>query len=126
MIFVFFVLYLFALFVFRAIASSAPIWQFTGMTPCNDFYKVTSSVYRKTSDECALSISASWKAIDNVTSTSETIFKIDLKAVLNNIPFEIVLQFIWTFFFFYYGIGNCGGIAVALQPPVYLNYVDVN
>lgn len=52
-----------------AIASSAPIWQFTGMTPCNDFYKVTSSVYRNTSPECGLTISASWKAINNVTKS---------------------------------------------------------
>lgn len=53
----------------RSIASSAPIWQFTGMTPCNAFYRVTSSVYTKTSAECGLTILASWKAIDNVTAT---------------------------------------------------------
>ncbi|XP_015371392.1 PREDICTED: lysosomal Pro-X carboxypeptidase-like [Diuraphis noxia] len=52
-----------------AIASSAPIWQFTGMTPCNAFYRVTSSVYTDTSVECGLTILASWKAIDNVTKT---------------------------------------------------------
>lgn len=56
---------------FRAIASSAPIWQFTGMTPCNDFYKVTSSVYRNTNIECGSTISASWKAIDNVTESGK-------------------------------------------------------
>lgn len=54
-----------------AIASSAPIWYFTGMTPCNDFYKVTSSVYNKTSRECELTISASWKAIDNITNNGK-------------------------------------------------------
>lgn len=53
----------------RAIASSAPIWQFTGMTPCNAFYRVTSSVYSDTSAECGKTILASWKAIDNVTKT---------------------------------------------------------
>jgi len=54
-----------------AIASSAPIWQFTGMTPCNAFYWVTSSAYVNTSAECGLTIKASWKAIDNVTKSSE-------------------------------------------------------
>ncbi|XP_050520084.1 lysosomal Pro-X carboxypeptidase [Daktulosphaira vitifoliae] len=62
-----------------AIASSAPIWQFTGMTPCNAFYKVTSTVYLKTSTECGLTISSSWKAINNITATSEG------KAWLSNI-----------------------------------------
>ncbi|XP_025204425.1 lysosomal Pro-X carboxypeptidase-like [Melanaphis sacchari] len=54
-----------------AIASSAPIWQFTGMTPCNAFYRVTSSVYKNASAECGLTILASWKAINNVTKTVE-------------------------------------------------------
>ncbi|VVC30216.1 Alpha/Beta hydrolase fold,Peptidase S28 [Cinara cedri] len=54
-----------------AIASSAPIWQFTGMTPCNAFYRVTSSAYTSTSAECGLTISASWKAIDNITKSNE-------------------------------------------------------
>lgn len=62
--------------LFRAIASSAPIWQFTGMTPCNDFYKVTSSVYRNINAECAKTISASWKAIDNVTESSKVYINI--------------------------------------------------
>ncbi|VVC30215.1 Alpha/Beta hydrolase fold,Peptidase S28 [Cinara cedri] len=52
-----------------AVASSAPIWQFTGMTPCNDFYKVVTSVFRQAGAECALTISKSWEVIDNVTST---------------------------------------------------------
>ncbi|KAL4144176.1 hypothetical protein QTP88_006399 [Uroleucon formosanum] len=52
-----------------AIASSAPIWQFTGMTPCNDFFKVTSSVYRNASAECGLTISTSWNTIDKVTES---------------------------------------------------------
>lgn len=59
---------------FSAIASSAPIWQFTGMTPCNAFYRVTSSVYIDTSAECGLTILASWKAIDNVTKTGNAYF----------------------------------------------------
>jgi len=59
---------------YSAIASSAPIWQFTGMTPCNAFYRVTSSVYTDTSAECGLTILASWKAIDNVAKTGNTYF----------------------------------------------------
>lgn len=58
-------------YIFRAVASSAPIWQFTGMTPCNDFYKVISSVYKNTSSECGLSISASWNVINNKTETGK-------------------------------------------------------
>jgi len=69
-----FITYLFCYGFFSAIASSAPIWQFTGMTPCNAFYRVTSSVYIDTSAECGLTILASWKAIDNVTKTGNAYF----------------------------------------------------
>ncbi|XP_025411982.1 lysosomal Pro-X carboxypeptidase-like isoform X1 [Sipha flava] len=53
-----------------SIASSAPIWQFTGMTSCNAFYNVTSSVYMKTSTECGLTILKSWSTIDSATETA--------------------------------------------------------
>lgn len=70
----------------RAIASSAPIWQFTGMTPCNAFYRVTSSVYTGTSAECGSTLSASWKAIDDVTKTSKfawtCVMSLDLNIIL--------------------------------------------
>ncbi|XP_050439210.1 lysosomal Pro-X carboxypeptidase-like [Adelges cooleyi] len=54
-----------------AIASSAPIWLIEGMTPCNAFYRVISSVYMTTSKECGQTIRSSWKAIDDVTATDE-------------------------------------------------------
>ncbi|KAJ8872771.1 hypothetical protein PR048_026387 [Dryococelus australis] len=54
-----------------AIASSAPIWQFIGMNPCNTFAKTVTSDFTRESPECSNSIRHSWKAIDNVTATDE-------------------------------------------------------
>ncbi|XP_050441627.1 lysosomal Pro-X carboxypeptidase-like isoform X2 [Adelges cooleyi] len=54
-----------------AIASSAPIWLIEGLTPCNAFYRVASSVYMATSKECGQTIRSSWKAIDDVTTTDK-------------------------------------------------------
>jgi len=52
-----------------AIAASAPVAQFTGLTPCEDFNQLTSAVYRNASKGCDDLISSSWKAIDTVAST---------------------------------------------------------
>jgi lysosomal Pro-X carboxypeptidase len=54
-----------------AIAASAPIWQFTGMVPCNSFNRITTSVYALTREQCALNIQKSWKALKNVSSTDK-------------------------------------------------------
>lgn len=53
-----------------ALASSAPIWQFTGMVPCGDFYKVVSQDFAQSGYNCDGSMRESWKAINNVSSTA--------------------------------------------------------
>uniref|UniRef100_A0A3Q0TFM0 Lysosomal Pro-X carboxypeptidase n=1 Tax=Amphilophus citrinellus TaxID=61819 RepID=A0A3Q0TFM0_AMPCI len=55
--------------VVGALASSAPIWQFTGMVPCGDFYKIVTQDFAKSGHNCDASIRKSWKAINNVSST---------------------------------------------------------
>lgn len=45
--------------VFGAIASSAPIWQFEGLVPCNGFNEIVTNVYK----DCNMVIKASWKAL---------------------------------------------------------------
>ncbi|KAL1138705.1 hypothetical protein AAG570_008767, partial [Ranatra chinensis] len=52
-----------------SIASSAPIWQFTGMTPCYAFNRVTTSAYNATSPQCYQAIKKSWSAIDSVAAS---------------------------------------------------------
>ncbi|CAG9855549.1 unnamed protein product [Phyllotreta striolata] len=57
--------------VLGAIASSAPIWQFNGLTPCEDFYRITTGVYASYSPKCANTIKNSWKAIRSFTQTPD-------------------------------------------------------
>ncbi|XP_054270822.1 lysosomal Pro-X carboxypeptidase [Macrosteles quadrilineatus] len=54
-----------------AIASSAPIWQFQGMTPCEAYNRVLTSAYKVESTKCADNIRKSWDAINDVTKTDE-------------------------------------------------------
>jgi len=54
-----------------AIAASAPVAQFTGLTPCEDFGKLVTEVFRNASQDCADIIRHSWKAVDDVTATDE-------------------------------------------------------
>ncbi|XP_054649363.1 lysosomal Pro-X carboxypeptidase isoform X1 [Dunckerocampus dactyliophorus] len=56
--------------VVGALASSAPIWQFTGLVPCGDFYKIVTQDFAKSGPNCHTNIRASWKAISNLTSTA--------------------------------------------------------
>lgn len=51
---------------FRAIAASAPILQFTGLTPCDAFNRVVTADYTSSSTECAETIRKSWKALNQV------------------------------------------------------------
>jgi len=53
-----------------AIAASAPVAQFTGLTPCEDFNRLTSAVYRNASQACEALIKGSWKAIDAETKSA--------------------------------------------------------
>lgn len=52
----------------RAIAASAPILQFTGLTPCEKFGQLVTADFAKESKECAEVIRKSWAAIDAVTA----------------------------------------------------------
>ncbi|XP_041357305.1 lysosomal Pro-X carboxypeptidase-like [Gigantopelta aegis] len=54
-----------------ALAASAPIWQFQGLTPCSAFLNVTTNTFSSTSRTCANNIRRSWKTIDEITVTAE-------------------------------------------------------
>lgn len=60
------------LLYFRALAASAPIWQFPGMVPCGDFYKIVTQDFAKSGFNCDASIRKSWNAIKNVSSTGKS------------------------------------------------------
>ncbi|XP_056139643.1 lysosomal Pro-X carboxypeptidase isoform X2 [Lampris incognitus] len=57
--------------VVGALAASAPIWQFPGMVPCGDFYKVVTQDFAKSGFNCDVNVRRSWRAIDNVSSTDQ-------------------------------------------------------
>lgn len=57
--------------VVGALAASAPIWQFTDMVPCGDFYKIVTQDFANSGIGCSKNIRRSWKAINNVSSTDE-------------------------------------------------------
>uniref|UniRef100_A0A0A9WII6 Lysosomal Pro-X carboxypeptidase n=1 Tax=Lygus hesperus TaxID=30085 RepID=A0A0A9WII6_LYGHE len=82
-----------------SLAASAPIWQFTGMTPCDAFYKVTTRAFKVSgSQNCVDTIKNSWGAIDSIAASdgglqwiSQTFKtcgtltdKVDLKNYLNS------------------------------------------
>ncbi|XP_037070089.1 lysosomal Pro-X carboxypeptidase-like [Pollicipes pollicipes] len=54
-----------------AIASSAPILQFTGITPCEAFGQVVTRTFGKEGDMCPRVIRKSWDAIDRLTADQE-------------------------------------------------------
>ncbi|TSN57754.1 Lysosomal Pro-X carboxypeptidase [Bagarius yarrelli] len=57
--------------VIGSLAASAPIWQFSGMVPCGDFYKIVSQDFANSGINCSKNIRRSWTAINNVSSTAE-------------------------------------------------------
>ncbi|KAI9562235.1 hypothetical protein GHT06_013200 [Daphnia sinensis] len=54
-----------------AIAASAPILQFTGLTPCDAFNRVVTADFSSASAECAESIRKSWKALSKILVNDE-------------------------------------------------------
>ena len=68
----------------RAIAASAPILQFTGLTPCDAFNRVVTADYATTSSECAQTIRNSWKALDRVLATGLAQFKKKSRIIFKN------------------------------------------
>ncbi|XP_060576858.1 lysosomal Pro-X carboxypeptidase-like [Ruditapes philippinarum] len=57
--------------VVGALAASAPIWQFTGLTPCEAFNKVIANVFTSVNRECFENIQKSWEIISTVAQTGE-------------------------------------------------------
>ncbi|KAJ8920963.1 hypothetical protein NQ315_015757 [Exocentrus adspersus] len=58
--------------VIGAIASSAPIWFFEGLTPCDKFYETITTVFAHYGTEhCNTTIKSTWDVIRNVTKTEE-------------------------------------------------------
>ncbi|XP_059157191.1 lysosomal Pro-X carboxypeptidase-like isoform X3 [Physella acuta] len=55
--------------VVGALAASAPIWQFTNMTPCNAFYDTTSATWLQASATCVDNIHQSYNTIDMIASS---------------------------------------------------------
>ncbi|KAK2576844.1 hypothetical protein KPH14_005476 [Odynerus spinipes] len=54
-----------------AIAASAPILQFTGITSCESFARIATSSYRAAHKECPKLVQKSWNVIMNITSDDE-------------------------------------------------------
>ncbi|KAG0442173.1 hypothetical protein HPB47_015766, partial [Ixodes persulcatus] len=54
-----------------ALASSAPILQFTGITPCNALYDVVTKAFAKESSQCTCAIRTSFKVMRNQAATEE-------------------------------------------------------
>lgn len=57
-----------------ALASSAPIWQFTGLTPCNGFYDVASNTWLSASKICVENVHVSYQALDDLAGQGVTVF----------------------------------------------------
>ncbi|KAL4230609.1 hypothetical protein ACF0H5_010986 [Mactra antiquata] len=55
--------------VIGALAASAPIWQFTGITPCENFNMVINKAFSQDIPECAENIRKSWQIIDTIAET---------------------------------------------------------
>lgn len=54
-----------------ALAASAPILQFQGITPCGALNAVITKAFRKESELCVEAIRKSWDVIENMSSTAE-------------------------------------------------------
>ncbi|XP_061575747.1 lysosomal Pro-X carboxypeptidase [Cololabis saira] len=90
--------------VLGALASSAPIWQFPGMVPCGDFYKIVTQDFARSGSNCDANIRRSWKAINNVSSSASGLQWLSqefslctpLKTGLGVIAFKNWLQETWV------------------------------
>ncbi|XP_053313875.1 lysosomal Pro-X carboxypeptidase isoform X2 [Spea bombifrons] len=54
-----------------ALASSAPIWQFEDLVPCNTYYQIVTNDFKKSGPGCSESVLNSWAAINRVAETSD-------------------------------------------------------
>ncbi|NP_001072639.1 lysosomal Pro-X carboxypeptidase precursor [Xenopus tropicalis] len=57
--------------VVGAIASSAPIWQFEDLVPCNEYYQVVTNDFKKSGPGCSESVRNSWAAINRMAETTD-------------------------------------------------------
>ncbi|XP_030382918.1 lysosomal Pro-X carboxypeptidase [Scaptodrosophila lebanonensis] len=56
--------------VIGALAASAPIWQFTDLTPCDIFNKITTSVFQTAYNaNCTTNIGRSWKLFEKLAGS---------------------------------------------------------
>ncbi|NXU81730.1 PCP carboxypeptidase, partial [Oreotrochilus melanogaster] len=53
----------------RALAASAPIWQFGDLVPCGTYFSIVTNDYKRSGKGCSESIRNSWKAINHLSST---------------------------------------------------------
>lgn len=56
--------------IIGALASSAPIWQFTGLTPCNAFYDVTSKTWLDASTTCVDNVHRSYNVLAAIAESA--------------------------------------------------------
>lgn len=56
----------------RALAASAPIWQFGDLVPCGTFFSIVTNDFKKSGTGCSESIRNSWNAINHLSSTGKT------------------------------------------------------
>ena len=59
-------LFLLVFLPFRALASSAPIWQFNDLVPCDTFMKIVTTDFGRSGPNCSESIRRSWDAISRL------------------------------------------------------------
>ncbi|GFS14550.1 prolylcarboxypeptidase (Angiotensinase C), partial [Elysia marginata] len=50
----------------RSLAASAPIWQFTGITPCNAFYDVTTATWARASETCVANANKGYSTLEQI------------------------------------------------------------
>lgn len=56
---------------FRALAASAPIWQFDDIVPCGVFMEIVTTDYRKSGPNCSECIRRSWDAINRIAGNGK-------------------------------------------------------
>ena len=58
-------------YFFSSLAASAPIWQFTGITPCEAFNQVLTNAFAQVSKTCVDNIRQSWTTLDSIGTTGK-------------------------------------------------------
>ena len=56
-------------FLHRALAASAPIWQFGDLIPCNRYSQIVTNDFKESGQNCPENIRRSWKVIDDIAKT---------------------------------------------------------